>query len=409
MPYLRGSRFPLLSPEGIKYILCDKFITTAIAGAIPLAAEPGPGTRLVTDSLGTKVLIPGGYVSLIGRNNINDCLLSYPAITRVPGKIFITSGLVGSAATSVPGAEYSASATSQPGTTCGILHNGELTVYDGADITVGPTLTNGVYYKFCTNSLTSGALFFIKGGIQYPYWTLVYVGNKGTTATLYPMLRSYYNNQETRYSLAASPIYQWLPSPLAYLTGAIWPITDGYAGDGGYGAGGSGLVFTDNLGTWGTNGTVINASALDGSGIAIATVSLNTANVWFSCVLGYSAGSAGVIVRYKDVANYVYVINDGTNVKLFEVTTAVPYPGTQRGTGIKAPAAGARLIVDVSGAVARVYYNGAIIFTYSSVADITAKTIGLITTNTANTFNNAAAYAKGTGGEYTIFDRFSES
>ena len=176
---------------------------------------------------------------------------------------------------------------------------------------------------------------------------------------------------------------------------------------GGIGAGGGGVAWTDRLGTWGRAAGVASCSVLDVSGIGIATATLNTADVLYSCVLGYSAGSGGVIVRYTDAANYVYVINDGTNVKLFEVTTAVPYPGTQRGTGIKAPAAGARLIVDVSGAASRVYYNEALIFAYASIADTTGKTIGLITSNVNNTFNDAVAYAKGTGNEYSILDKYS--
>ncbi|MFA4834849.1 MAG: hypothetical protein WC749_02090 [Dehalococcoidia bacterium] len=178
---------------------------------------------------------------------------------------------------------------------------------------------------------------------------------------------------------------------------------------GGLGSGGGGVTWTARLGTWANAAGVASCTALDGvAAIGIATATLNTADVLYSCVLGYSAGSGGVIVRYTDAANYVYAINDGTNVKLFEVTTASAYPGTQRGTAVKAPAAGARLIVDVSGAASRVYYNEALIFTYASVADITGKTIGLITNNTGNTFDNAVAYAKGTGGEYSILDKWSQ-
>lgn len=169
-------------------------------------------------------------------------------------------------------------------------------------------------------------------------------------------------------------------------------------------AGGSGLTWTARLGTWGSAAGVASCSELDGSGIGIATATLNTADVWYSCVLGYVAGSGGVIVRYEDAANYSYVINDGTNVKLFEVTTASAYPGTQRGTAVKAPAAGARLIVDVSGAAVRVYYNEALLYAYASAVNTTAKTIGLITSNIGNTFNSTEAYTKG---EYSILDRYS--
>lgn len=209
------------------------------------------------------------------------------------------------------------------------------------------------------------------------------------------------------------PLTHWLPTPLlSDGFGGTWPTSDGLGHAegiaGGLGSGGGGLTWTAQLGTWGIAAGVASCSILDASGIGIATATLNTADVWYSCVLGYSAGSGGVIVRYTDAANYVYAINDGTNVKLFEVTAASPYPGTQRGTGVKAPAAGARLIVDVSGAAARVYYNEALIFTYATVADTTGVMIGLITNNVNNTFNDAVAYAKGTGGEYAVLDRYSQ-
>ena len=49
-PFLRGSRYPLMTGEQISWLLRDEFSTDLAAGSVNgTAAEPGPGTRTVRD------------------------------------------------------------------------------------------------------------------------------------------------------------------------------------------------------------------------------------------------------------------------------------------------------------------------------------------------------------------------
>lgn len=410
----RYRRFLPALVGGIRYLLRDEFTTDLAAGSVNgTAAEPGPGVRAVVDTE-NKLSLSGGYLTFAsGKASpaYGDPGLWEGAITRTAGKMvigainlstlgycsFIGYGTGQSGATTESLKQYS---TSKVQVFC---NGGALT------IDVAPSLVVSTSYRGAVILKTTGTMFFIKGGI-YSNWTLLYINSLSNTATLYPACINY--NAVFTSDFIRIPTTLWLPTPLlSDGFGGTWPMSDGLGHAegiaGGIGAGGGGLTWTVQLGTWEIAAGVASSSALDASGISIATATLNTADAWYSCILAYSAGNAGVIVRYADAANYSYIIHDGTNVKLFEVTTAAPYPGTQRGTTIKAPAAGARLIIDASGATIRIYYNEALMFVYASAVNTTATKIGLITSNVNNTFNDAVAYAKGTGGEYSVLDKYS--
>lgn len=410
----------ILIPD-IKWLLRDEFTTSRAAGSVNgTNAEPGPGVRVINDSTGLLSVLGGKAVVGGATVGVNDPSRSYGSIARTPGLMFL-----GNLSTTTTGATTSAAFgfyTEMP-VTGSSNHEGVVLylnaetghrLYIGASnptATMDSPLVKGTFYKHIIVLRASGIMWFFKSGSTF---RLNYVSPTGSTATLYPAIVGL---GAGRYDFDTDfiriPTNLWLPTPLlSDGFGSIFGLSDGLGHAegiaGGLGSGGGGVTWTARLGTWANAAGVASCTALDGgASIGIATATLTTADVLYSCVLGYSAGAGGVIVRYTDAANYVYAINDGTNVKLFEVTTASAYPGTQRGTAVKAPAAGARLIVDVSGAASRVYYNEVLIFTYASIADTTGKTIGLITNNIGNTFNDAVAYTKGTGGEYSILDRFS--
>jgi len=84
----------------------------------------------------------------------------------------------------------------------------------------------------------------------------------------------------------------------------------------GLGSGGSGLTWATQAGKIVTDGHVARAAALS-DGRAIATVSLNTPDVVLSQI-PFVKGTigCGIVLRYQDISNYVYVWYDGTNCNL---------------------------------------------------------------------------------------------
>jgi hypothetical protein len=409
-----------VNKPGLKWLLRDEFTTALAAGSVNgTNAEPGPGpgARSTAETqLTAGISIASGLLVIPPANASQDGTNShfkYPAITRAAGKIIIFNTKASSIA--VDGNSYYGvfnTATPNAGSieSCLGWFGDKLFIAKTSVLTELGTYANNSLEKTVINLRSAGAYLFKYSDGKY---SLIYTLVLGNTASLVPGIIQRKTTTTLSVDFIRIPAALWLPEPiLSDGMGSTFGTSDGLGHAegiaGGLGAGGGGLVWTQQLGTWANAAGVASCTVLDvGATLGIATAPLNTADVLYSCVLGYSAGSGGVIVRYADAANYSYVINDGTNVKLFEVTTASAYPGTQRGTAVKAPAAGARLIVDVSGAAVRVYYNEALIFTYATAVDTTAVKIGLITNNIGNTFNDAVAYAKGTGGEYSNLDRYS--
>jgi hypothetical protein len=405
----------MMGEDGIRWLLRDEFTTALAAGSVNgTNAEPGPGVRTIRD-VETLITVSSGWLNLPQLTTLDwtreDIVYPQP-ITRKSGTILLNKFKASTATFAISG--FVTSTTPALGSFAGVenvFYIGNTGFYIVPSVgSIAPVLIyDNTVYNFGLVLKQIGCGYFIKGGI-YTNWTLLYLNNLKNTATLYAAFANHGTGSCNATSFRI-PTTLWLPTPLlSDGFGSIFGVADGagHAETTGLGSGGSGLFWTQQLGTWANAAGVASCTVLDvGAGIGIATVTLLTADVLYSCVLGYVAGSGGVIVRYADATNYSYVVNDGTNVKLFEVTTASAYPGTQRGTAVKAPAAGARLIVDVSAAACRVYYNEAFLYAYATLADTTAVKVGMITDNTGNTFNDAVAYAKGTGGEYSILDKYS--
>lgn len=394
-----------------QYLLRDEFATALAAGSVHnTSCEPGPGTRKLVELAVPVVSISGGRLVFGAPDAAAWKPLFYiDAVTRTPGRLVVgnvrpvnnnryhhfgfSSGIL----------EGSVGDIFYTNTTSVQHRSGTLA------ITFSSTgLTGGTDYYSIIALRSTGSYCFVKESGLWILKSVVGTGG-GSTATLYPSYSALTATSTMSCDYLRNPATLWLPVPLlSDGFGGTWPTSDGLGHlegvAGGLGAGGSNLSWVDSIGTWGIAGGVASASALVG-GVAIATVELNRADVWCSCNLIRSAGNVGVVVRYIDSSNYVYAYHDGTNVKLVEVVATV---ATERGTAAKAYSASARLIVDVSGTTVRVYYNEAFQFAYASLNAIftTATKVGLYTTDTGNTFNDAVAYAKGTGGEYAILDRF---
>ncbi len=246
----------LMGEDAIKYLLRDEFIAPLATGSVNgTAAEPGPGTRTVVDT-GNNISLSGGkLVFANGTGTWGQTYLAEPALVgRVPGIIgifditpsqtnkFFQLGF-GTLVTGYPdymGVQFSTSAA--------IRFFGN---HSGAVIPIVGSYVTATNYKVAIIQRSNGSFLFVKGGI-YTNYTLLYSYNVGTTANLVPFYSSY--DAAGNADLIRISTFRWLPPPLFYLTGAMtWPISDGYAGDGGLGVGGSGLTMLD-AGTWSTAG-----------------------------------------------------------------------------------------------------------------------------------------------------------
>lgn len=391
----------------IHYLLRDKFVTDVSAGSIDgTNGEPGPGTRSVVDT-GSNLSISESELAVAGTAGAADPILAYSeAITRVAGRIGVVR--------LDPEYRWKIGFSSSPSTAPKISAFGVvaaytiLYAYDNADIQVGliSNITD-IYYEFAFVLRTSGSFLFIKGGKQYSYWTLLWVGDVDTTSPLYFVaLSSSLGSGQSVSDTYVYDNYLWLPTPLIS-DGFSTSTSDGLGHPegitGGLGVGGSGGSWTAQVGTWGVGSGIRSCSALD-TGVGINTIDVGVTDTVYSAELTRSGGNIGIVVRWVDINNYIYAYHDGTNVTLRKVVGGVD-------SEVIAPAArtydaNKKLTLYCYGTNFRLFYGTQKITTVVTISDVTLQSgteVGLYTTNTDNTFDNVLVYARGKEGEYDSY------
>lgn len=401
-----GLPVPVFNVGGIQYLLRDEFTTDSAAGAVNgTAAEPGPGVRTVVDTE-SKLSISSGKLSFAGglaSPSVSDPRIYYPAINRAPGLILVTQY------TSVTAGRYMTGAGFDNDTSGSLLYAIART-YDAGSFNVGngpPVILawQSGSYKFAVLLRSVGSVLLIDSGSG---WRLAYIETLSSVATLYPTIGNY--NDIFTCDYIRIPTTLWLPTPLASDGFAsAFGTTDGLGHQegvaGGVGAGGSGLNWTQQAGTWTVASNRASASALSG-GIAIATVPTSTADVIADVKVTRSAGQGGQVLRYADANNYLFTGHDGTNAVLKQRLAGVE---STLITAAAAYSANAVLRCDLSGVNGRLYWNNALVGSTASInAGLTATAHGLYVTDvTANlTVDDFVVYAKGTAGEYAALDAF---
>ena len=188
-----------------------------------------------------------------------------------------------------------------------------------------------------------------------------------------------------------------------------------YVGDGfgrseyaGSGPGGSGLAWTTQAGTIVTDGHIAKATALSG-GRAIATVSLNTPDVVLSRI-PFVKGTigCGIVLRYQDADNYVYVWYDGTNCNLVKrVAGAETTVLGRRPPGVNWPPATHTIGAVASGTNWVHFFDNTNVRldpsegAYSVINELQRPTkVGIICFDTDSTVNGFLGYARGSEGQY---------
>lgn len=409
LPILRRGalRAPMLH-RGV-WLLRDEFTTALPAGSVNgTNCDPGPGTRYVADT-GNLLSISGGELQFGGYTAENDPIYSIPvAIPRVAGRMMATQFTTPGAVNCFFRIGFGSASPETP-TRAGVYVAGTSKALSVLDNSARPCvyLANSTAYKILTClRATVGSFNFLKGG-TFTNPTLLYVGFVGSGNPLYLNCATQVNAAHA-INYVRIPQTLWLPTPL---------ISDGFGGTlgtsdglghaegvaGGIGSGGSGVSWTDSVGTWGISSRKAACSALSG-GVGIATVNLGTANVHVIAAVARGAGNAGIVLRYVDSSNYVYAYHDGTNAAMVKVVAGTP---TTLTTAAAAYSAGANLVAMCDGTEFTVWYNNTLIGTGTDPALPGGTRIGLYTTDTGNSFDNFNAWARGTEGQYSAaLDRF---
>lgn len=394
----------------IAYRQRDEFTTALAAGSVNnTAAEPGAGTRHVTDTESKLSIASGKLDFASGKASpaYGDPGYWLDGETRTIGRMFACELNASVLATKVLIVGWD---NNQAGDILGygfvVTGTVNVKINDGTSITVtvGGALSTSTSYKLLFALNSTGCQCFIQGG-AYTYPTLLWLARVGTTTPLYPAI---VNNSATFTSEFARVPENvlWLARPYASDGfGGTFGTTDGAghtdSGDA-LGSGGSGVAWTQ-VGTWGNSAGKAAASALDG-GLALATVPTATKDVWISAALTRAGDNVGLVGRYADANNYLIAYHDGTNAKLDQVLAGVT---STLITGAAAFSANAIMRLEMDGSNAALYYNDARIGTSSSInAGLTATAHGLYTTNTGNTFDGFNVFARGTANEYSRLTDF---
>lgn len=393
------------------WLLRDEFTTALPAGSVNgTNCEPGPGTRYVADTE-NLLSISGGQLQFGGYTAENDPIYSIPvAIPRVAGRMMATQFTTPGAVNCSFRIGFGSAGPETP-TRAGLLVAGTSKALSVLDNSARPCvyLANSTAYKSLTClRATVGSFNFLKGG-TFTNPTLLYVGFVGSGNPLY-LNCAIQKNFAHSIDYVRIPTSLWLPSPLCSdgftRADGVLGSTDGLGHAegvaGGIGSGGSGVSWTDSVGTWGISSGKAACSALSG-GVGIATVNLSTANVHVIAAVTRSGGNAGIVLRYVDSSNYIHAYHDGTNAVMVKVVAGTP---TTLVTAAAAYSDSANLVAMCDGTEFRLWYNNAHIGTGTDPTLPGGTRVGLYTTDTGNSFDNFNAWARGSEGQYSVLTRY---
>lgn len=172
--------------DPITYLFRDTFTTAASAPLTsPRTCEPGPGTMTITDSA-NKLAIASGKLTCTGKttNEADPTAVSVDTFARVRG--LCTLGLWNQGATqSKLGFGNNAGSTASPLVHAIVPSNTSLYTATALDeMLMVSTITTGTDYQYAIVLRSPGAWYFVRGGAQYPDWTLIWVDGTTTTTPL---------------------------------------------------------------------------------------------------------------------------------------------------------------------------------------------------------------------------------
>jgi len=216
MPILRGTPSTIagvLGGRGYRFIqqwlLRDNFTTDLAAGSVNgSSAEPGPGTRTVTDTE-NKLSISGGAAVFAGGKASpawGDPGLWYGAQTRTAGLAFVAEHVSPPGPSKYTGLGWSAAQSGTPSNGVGLQITEDVIFLFPAINLQSISAATTYKYTVILRSTGSAVLVYLDGR-----WTLLWVGSSGTTTSLYPAAPIYNGAPLVNYIKVAQ--LSWLPVP----------------------------------------------------------------------------------------------------------------------------------------------------------------------------------------------------
>lgn len=396
----RAQKMAVLFQSQVRYLLHDRFGGALAAGAVNgTAADPGPGTRTVTDT-NSKLSITGGVLSFAtGGAGVGDPGLWEAGTSRAFGKTALLALNTSIAANAVYGG-WDSNQAGVPSDAFQFESTLRLRA-NSTEIVVG-AFSISTQYSVAIVLRSSGCYYFIKGG-AFTNWTLVYASATGNSATMYPVAAAGATTSVFTADNFRVPTALFTVPVLAYDTftranGALGSTET--AGPDSQAAGA--LAWTVQTGTIAVSSNTAAISATSG-GLAYATAPTASADVIVDAAVTRTAGSGGLILRYTDANNFLRATTDGTNCLLEQVVAGTP---TTLRTGAVTYGAGNIIRVVLSGTTGWLFYNGAAVGNSFTVPSSTSTAHGVYGTDTSCVFDNFTVWARGTGGEYAGLDAY---
>lgn len=379
---------------GVSYLLRDTFTTTRLSGAVNgSAAEPGPGTRIVTDS-GSQVTIADGYEKFVGTapNTGDPKSVNSASYARVAGLVGVIKWRhLANKALPYSGWVATTEANSH------YMHNDPTagTATDPAYIEIDVVNTtikslSGRWLEMMIVLRANGARYYLNQGSGFD---LLLVRNAGNATPLSFGSKAHYNQVmsadiDYQYVLQNPWIHSAIASDSFNRADGATGSTDGAGSEEG---GGAGLVWSDVLGSSAVSSNRLAFTGLTG-GKALSLVDPGTSDAYIQANLYRSAGVVGVVAKYVDANNYLIAYHDGTNIKLDRVTGGSTANVTSAAV---AYVDGAPLAIALTEMTAQIVYNDKTYSPYIPVKfqQITSfplggTKVGVYTTNLSNTADN---------------------
>lgn len=184
------------------YLLDEQFLTNESEPlTTPRPHEPGPGSMaLVNNTNSVRNINNGVWTETVpsvnqGYNNLG--WVDIEGYDRVPGRAFYVIIRSSSIDRMYPAAMPTTPAVGQGGAASfffSSITDLSINPRQGILLNVGNSLSVNTTYQLLMIQRGSGWLFIIRGGSQYPRWSLVYVSISDQSLTFYPM-RSNFGSQ----------------------------------------------------------------------------------------------------------------------------------------------------------------------------------------------------------------------
>jgi len=268
---------------------------------------------------------------------------------------------------------------------------------NATDLGIAPGGTQ--FWAFDLRSI--GAYYFYK--TLTAFWKLVWIISTGGTANLYVGANEYAATAQP-FDFFRIPVALWPPPPLCYDTftranGAL-DSTENIGPDN---QAAPALAWTNQVGTVQVSGNKAIATVVPVDR-AIATCPTASADVLVDIALTKGTTGAGLVMRYQDTDNYLYLWHNGTNLKLVKRVAGIE---TTLVDAAGAYAAGRVIRGILSGTSGSSFYNSALIGATQVVPASSYGLMGLIFFDTDSMLDVFQAFASGTNNEYSALDRWS--